>query len=167
MVQSDQVLSMLSEYMITKGRCAYMEAKISVLEMEIRSAYASLVTDQVLASSGQDGMPRGNEISRTVENLAIRLADGWVPDTLRDMNAELSELYRQRDILKNVLARVDAWLKGLTDRQRFVIEHQVIQNESWREVTNSFRQQFGESVSKDTLKRIKDRAVDTIISMAE
>lgn len=165
-VQEEQLLSSLSEYNARKGKCAFVEAQIEDLERMIREAYATLISGQVLASAEQDGMPRGNQVSRTVENLAVRLADGWLPNDLRDMNEELSRLYRQRDILKSQVARVEAWLKGLNDRQRFVIERQVIQGESWKDVTIQYRKMFGDSASKRTTQRIRDTAIEVMLRMS-
>ena len=44
---------------------------------------------------------------------------------------------------------------------------QVIDSVIWREIVLKYNERFGEYRSKDTLKRLRDRAIDLICDMAE
>ena len=48
-----------------------------------------------------------------------------------------------------------------------MIEMQIIDAVIWREILAKYQQVYGEYRSKDTLKRIRDRALDMIYDMAE
>ena len=62
---------------------------------------------------------------------------------------------------------VDAWKTGLSARERWIIETEVIDGEVWSKVVILYEKAFGEHLSEPTLKRLKRKALDKIYKMAE
>ena len=77
---------------------------------------------------------------------------------------ELQEEYAER---KKTVDYVGAWLEGLPERERWMVETQIMDGVVWREVVLQYQEKYGEYRSKDTLKRIRDKALDLIYDMAE
>ena len=85
-----------------------------------------------------EGSPEGREIQRLqLENAR--------------MAAELETRQMQVDY-------VDCWLEGLTDRERWVIQHHIIDREIWHDIMIAFNARYTDDVSKDRLKRIQPQA---------
>lgn len=166
-MNQEQVEAMIRGYRANVGRCAHLDAEIRELEQLVRRALASMIENEVLPGIGLDGMPHSHDISRQVEEIAVRYADGYVPQEIREMLRRLDALKRDRGLYAGQLAYVEAWMKGLNDRQRLVLERQMIDGESWRKVAEIYRDTFGDSVSKDTLKRIREKAVASITAIAD
>ncbi len=62
---------------------------------------------------------------------------------------------------------VEAWLKGLTEKERWIVEVQIIDRMTWNNVIAQHQSKYGTQMSKDTLKRLKNRALAKIYQMAE
>lgn len=112
-------------------------------------------------------MPRGTTVGNPTERTAVLLASGWVPDTVKEMQQELKTLQIEFAERNFTVLFVSSWLQGLAGRERWIIEHQVIDGETWRDIGTSFRIAFGEAMSKDSLKRLKWRALQKVYRMAE
>ena len=113
------------------------------------------------------GMPHGTTVGNPTEKLGIMLASGWVPDDILEMQAELKETRQEHEQRYFTVLFVSAWLNGLPERERWIVEHQVIDGEYWKEVVCKFKTAFQEETSKDSLKRLKQRAMEKIYQMAE
>ncbi|MBR2800340.1 MAG: hypothetical protein IKE04_05635 [Oscillospiraceae bacterium] len=163
----EQIEAMIREYRANAGRVAHLETKIRVLEQELRMAMSHMIEDEIMPGHGLDGMPHGTDVSRQVEEIACRYADGLFPDDIRDMQAELIRLRKDRDACAARVSYVDAWLKALNDKQRWIIVHQMIDGETWREIAGRYSDRYGSSVSKDTLKRIRESALAGIMEIVE
>ena len=163
-----EVDSMLKGYRFEVGRCNYLQAKIGLLEHEIERAKHEMVGELVgpVAQVITD-MPRGTTVGNPTEKYGTMLADGWMTDEVRDklvlLNA-LREEYKQRH---ETVDYVESWLSGLPERERWIVEMQVIDAVIWREIIAKYPQLFGEYRSKDTLKRMRNKALDTIYDMAQ
>ena len=83
------------------------------------------------------------------------------------MQAELKETRQEHEQRYFTVLFVSAWLNGLPERERWIVEHQVIDGEYWKEVVCKFKTAFQEETSKDSLKRLKQRAMEKIYQMAE
>ena len=159
---------MLASYRECLGRVLHLEQRIKELGQALDDYRKHAVEDAAgIGSQNMDGMPRGTKVGQPTERIAIALADGWVPDEIRSMENELRKAQSEYNEKATVVVFVDAWLHGLTERERWIVERQVIDNCTWREVTTMFLRDFGESRTKDGLKYIKDRALQKIYRMAE
>ena len=164
----EKVDEMLKAYRFEVGRCGHLEIEISQLQKALDRSLKCLTEDAASIKSQQlSDMPKGTTVGSPTERIAIMLASGWLPEDIRKMQGELASLkdeYAQRYF---TVLFVSSWLNGLTERERWIIEHQVIGGEYWKEVIGKFRIEFNEDTSKDSLKRLKQRALDKVYRMAE
>lgn len=156
------ILDMFAHYNLRKGQCALLRSQIAELESRMIEDQRWRYLDAVWKPVVMDDSPHGNEVSRTTENAAVRLADGVPGRELREMQAEYLELCAKLRDTERETRCVEAWLQMMNDKQRFVVEAHLIQGVSWREMTVGYHRRFGEFVSKDTLKRLQRRALDQI-----
>ena len=164
----EQIEEMLKTYRFEVGRCGHLEKEIELTEAHIKQAKATLADD--LSGPGAQkitDMPRGTTVGNPTEKLGMLLASGYKSDEIRELEATLGELIAEYTERKKTVDYVSSWLSGLPERERWMIETQVIDGVTWREILNKYPERFGEYRSKDTLKRIRDRAIEMIIDMAE
>ena len=62
---------------------------------------------------------------------------------------------------------MDAWLKGLNRKERWVIERIFFDGMTYREINGQYREIYGEPCSKDSLRRLKNTALEKIYQMAK
>lgn len=164
----ERVEEMLKTYRFEVGRCAHLLLDIDLIKRQIARAEEGLAGD--LAGPGAQvitDMPRGTSVGNPTERLGMLLASGYKTDEIREMEAELGELMAEYTERRKTVDYVEGWLAGLPERERWMIEMQVIDGVIWREIIAKYPEKFGEYRSKDTLKRIRDRAMEMIIDMAE
>lgn len=167
-MRREKVDEMLKAYRFEVGRCGHLEAEISQLEKAIQQATATLDEDVTAVKLQQlSGMPHGSTVGNPTERLGIMLASGWIPEEIREMQDELKETRQEYERRYFTVMFVTAWLNGLPERERWIVEHQVIDGEYWKEVIAKFNAAFQEDASKDSLKRLKQRAMEKIYRMAE
>lgn len=164
----ETVDKMLKEYRFCTGRCSFLENEIGMLEKQIehemshRAEYLSEVKVQEISD-----MPHGTAISKPTERVGIMLASDWMPDEVKEMKQKVNEKKKEADRLYETVIFVQAWLSGLPDRYKWIIEHQVMDGECWHDVILRYKRDFGEELSKDSLKRLRGKALDYIYKMAE
>ena len=153
----ERVDEMLKLYRFELGRSGHLLIELQELEREI-AAEEKAMLDDVTSIGGQnlDGMPRGT-----------KLADGYKSDHLLDLEEKWIPLKAAYDRSQVVVGHVDAWLSGLNERERWVIEKQVIDCESWRDIISKYRDDFKEKTSKYTLKRLREKAMEKVYLMAQ
>lgn len=164
----ERVDEMLKTYRFEVGRCGHLKKDIEILTMDIEKAKRGLAADLVGPGAQEiTDMPRGTTVGNPTEKYGLMLAGGWVSDEVRDMENKLGELTAEYTERKKTVDYVESWLNGLSERERWMVETQVIDGVIWREVLMQYQEKFGEYRSKDTLKRLRDRAMDLIYDMAE
>ena len=163
-----RVDEILKGYNEAVGRCGHLKTEMRVIERDINIEIANML-DTMASPKPQrySDMPHGTQISNPTEQLGIMLAEGYKTDYQRELEGKLAALEAKYDKVHVMIEYVDSWLSGLNEKDRFIVESQVINQVSWREVVNQYRDRFKESFSKDTLKRIKDKALLKIYKMAE
>ena len=166
-VTHEQVDQMLSQYKNCKGRTGHLELEIARRRAELERRINNLVAEAATETPvREEGMPHGTGVGNPVERIVLKYADGYIPDDLRAEMEELKSAERELHDKQMVIAYVDAWLSGLNDRERWVIEKNAIENYCWREMVDKLRKEFGEIRSKDSVKRLRDRAMEKIYSFA-
>ena len=163
----ESVFQKLKSYREYSGRCAYLEIHIRELKREIDRDENRLYMDQVILTANLDGMPHGSNVGNPTERAGITLADGYEPDYLVKKKRELAEEEQELAEKSLTVIFVNAWLKGLTERERWIIENQVIDGVSWRELASEYFVKFGETRTKRSLQMLRDRTMDKIYTMAE
>lgn len=158
----NDVKELFGHYAGDKLRAVRLEAEIKKLEAELKALRA--MDADTLRASSVDGMPRrkGGKSDPTGKR-AADLADGVA------LSAEEKRLM-ERISLKGVelgqlrldIATVNGWLDALMDRERLIIDLQLVQKQSWRVTTVEYKKRFGDDMSDDTLRRMRDRAISLI-----
>ena len=163
-----KVDSMLKEYRLFVGRCGHLATEIARLEQQIQYERSQIAEDLAsISPAPMNGMPHGSGVTNPTEKSGLMLASGYTPPHIVEMERELSKLRQEYNEKHLIVLFVGAWLKGLTDKERWIVEQQVIDAIFWKEVVSRFRVAFGEDCSKDSLKRLKQRALEKIYKMAE
>lgn len=164
----ERVEEMLKTYRFEVGRCGHLENDIAKTKREIECARANAASElagpraQVITD-----MPRGTKVGNPTETIGMMLASGYTGEEARELEAKLAELQAEYDERRKTVDYVESWLAGLPERERWMVEMQIIDGVIWREILTKYPERFGEYRSKDTLKRIRDRALDMIVDMAE
>lgn len=159
---------MLKEYRKCLGRYSYLD----VLIEELRDMEQFIEMDdraEIIAGKGKamDGMPHGSAVGNPTERAGIALASGYVSANLVDLREEIAKLEAERNQNYKVVLFVDAWLKGLNRKERWIVERIYFDGMTYREINGQYREIYGESCSKDSLRRLKSTALDKIYQMAE
>ena len=164
----DAVMGMLKAYRFELGRCGHLTAAIAQLEREYKQTEHDIVDAMVSPGAQQiTDMPRGTDVGNPTERYGLRLAVGLDNEELKAIKLRLAALREEYDRRQLTVMYVQSWLSGLTERERWVVEAQVIDGVFWKDVCSRYRQRFEEDCSKDTLKRCRDRALEKIYEMAK
>ena len=159
---TDMVKDLLGRYSANKGRAARLEAEIGKLESEARQLRA--LEADTLRASNMDGMPRrkggksdptGHKGAQLADGTALSKEEARILEKISGKKADLSQL-------KLDISMAEGWLNALMDRERLIISMQLVQKRSWRETAAEYLKAFGDDMSEDTLRRMRDRAVDLI-----
>ena len=159
--------NMLSEYKAVLGRCNSLSVSIKKLKREIEIQKAQAVLN--LSGGGQqmDGMPHGNALSQPTERVGIMLATGYEYPGVTELRKLLVESEAEYLDKQMTLLFVEGWLDGLTARERWIIEQQIFEGATYRQLNTMYREKFGEECSKDSLRRLRKTALEKIYEMAK
>lgn len=160
----DQCLANYREY---TARCTFLEHEIHELQALVERLKRTTVEDAVSITQVMNGMPRGTDISDPTGRIGTKFADGYVPDYIREIEEEIRQRESEYRFKLPAIVFVDAWLKVLNKRERFVIENKTIGGMFWRELAVAYKEEFGEEYSRQGLKKIRDRAIVKIYKVAE
>ena len=137
-MQKESVDLMLGNYREYTARCEFLEQEIQELERIAADLRRTMMTDALSGSQNLSGMPHGTSVSSPTERIAIKFADGYVPDYIVDIEKEIAS---KKDELRRktpTVVFVTAWLKGLSEKERFVIESKTIGGAFWRELIYAY-----------------------------
>ena len=169
----EQVNGLLGDYRQLAGRCGHIEAEISRLKQEIAREKAEFEMDAAAPPVARlTGLPGGTGIAKPTERVALMLADGEAYRNsdacrrARQKEARIAALETELEEKRLWVRYVNAWLNGLADRERWVVEHHVIDGEIWHDIIQQFNRRYDDDVSRDRLKRIQQRALQKIYDMA-
>ena len=158
----EKVKDCLGRLSANKGRAARLGAEIARMEAEARQLRA-LEADPLKANA-PDGMPRrkGGKSDPTARK-AVQLADG------QSMSREEAKIRERISAKKEELEQLqfdinlaEGWLSALMEREQLILTMQVVQKRSWRETANEYGKRFGDDMSEDTLRRMRDRTIELI-----
>lgn len=158
---------MLRDYKVFLGRCKYLTALIPELKAEA-IYWKQNIAEDITSVGGQamDGMPRGTKIGNPTERFGIMLAEGYTPEGLKRLEKQIAEYESELKEKSTTVFFVEAWLAGLTEKERWIIQAQVIDGFYWREIILEYRRRYGEEYSREGLKKIRDGALSKIHQMA-
>ena len=165
----EQVDKMLTDYKSEYGRYRHLGVEVEVLQSRYDRLHRELISNEAAPQAQViTDMPRGgNRVGSKVEDIAVKIADGWLPPEMKAVKVELDTALAAYNKSKLVVEYVEAWLSGLTERERWIIQHQYINGEYWADVIDDYDRKFDKGLSKDTLKRLRDRALERIYQAAD
>ena len=164
----ESVDAMLKDYKFSLGRVGHLGTEIERLRREIDRERAGLAEDVAAINAQQiTDMPRGTTVGNPTERSGLKLASGWTPEHIREMEQELAAMDAEWSKRRLTVMFVEAWLNGLGERERWIIEQQIIDEVFWRDIIIHYRATYHEEASKDTLKRLRNKALEKIYKMAE
>lgn len=162
----DHVDNALKSYREYVGRCGHLECEIEYRKMLIERLRQTIVEDSISITQTISDMPRGGKLSNPTAKLGDALADGYETEEIKTLRNEIAELERELREKSITVRFVTEWLKCLNEKERLIIEKQMIDGAFWREVVRSYQLKFGEEYSKDGLKLIKKAALEKIYKIA-
>lgn len=166
-MKPERAEEMLREYKGCVGRCGYLKKAILEAEADIATWERSLAAD--LANSGgvnMDGMPHGTAVGKPTERMALALAAGYEPGDLKEAKERLMNMIRELREKEMVVVFVEAWLSGLTEREKWLIEQLYFEQQTYAYIISSLRSKHGVNTSKDGVRRMKKAALEKIFEMA-
>ena len=163
----EKVDQLLKDHKMTVGRHKYLVSMIDELKCQAEEWSKNIAEDIVtLGNQSIDGMPHGTTVGNPTERFGIMLASGFTPAGLKELEHEIRQLEKEAHEKAVSIKIVEAWLDGLTEKERWIVEKQLIDGMYWREVVSEYHRRYGEEYSKEGLKRIRDSAVSKIHKMA-
>lgn len=163
----DQVEETIRSYRTSLGCCAHIDVEIQRIEAQIGDPrLADRILIQLQAKSTpkneNDGSGRSNRVSRPTERQGIELAEAM------DRYVELAKLRIQRlkadrERYSSEVMYVEAWLQILNEREKWIVQHQIIEAEPWTDVVEGYKRRFADpDASKNRLKYLKAKGLDRI-----
>ncbi len=158
---------MLADYQRCKGRKEYLEQAIPELEKEIERWKTKLAEEaSSLGSPNMDGMPHGTTVGNPTERIALMLIGGYEPIGMQQAEAELQDMREElREARLNVVF-VEAWMKGLTEKERWLIDHLYFEGLTYNETARDYTVKWDSPISRDGIRRMRKITVQKIASMA-
>ncbi len=165
-MEKERIKALLRDYRITRARAACLESEIALLRKQFALAQRpeALIRENALAArpaeqcGSRGGMP-GDPAAR----LACAAADGDAAlnpysDALRAAQSELI-------LAQHQCRMVEAWLGGLCEREKWVVERHAIDHLSFGELTERCEREHGRAYCLDTLKTLYRRGIEDIMRM--
>ena len=157
----------LENYQEYSARCTFLMEEIRELKELGKKLESTAISDAVHITSVMTGMPHGTEITDPTGRIAIQFADGYKPEYIAQIEKEIKILESEYKMKNSTVVFVDAWLKALTKRERYIIENKVIGGMVWRDLIAGYNAEFGVMYSKSGMKNLKDAAMEKIYKVAE
>ena len=160
---------MLRRYKREFGRYRHLAVESDVLESKYNRLRREMVANEAAPQAQViTDMPRGgNRVGSKVEDIAVKIADGWMSPEVKTAYDEWQAVRNKAEEARVCVVYVEAWLEGLTEREKWIVRHQFINGEYWADICDDYDRLFGKDLSKDTLKRLRDRALERIYDAAE
>lgn len=166
MVKTD-VDSMLARYREYSARCEYLQQDIRENERLIDVMRDSLVEDLISITPKLTGMPIPSGVSDSTGKIGDMIVSGYENSFIIEAEQEVLRMKQEVAEKLPTVVFVNAWLRALENKERFVVEQKVLGGLSWRQLIYSFKKQFGDMYSQQGLRRIRDTAMCKIYRIAE
>lgn len=163
---SEKALQMLTEYRECLARGEYLIQLLEIKENQLAAARKAMLADAISISPKLSDMPRAQSTGDPTSMVALKFADGFVPDEVREIEADIRSIKVEINQRNVVVSCVNAWLNGLSEKERWIVEKHVIDGSYWRDITYEYSKRYGDSYTKEGLKRIKKAALTKIYRIA-
>lgn len=153
-MDKEQIIKYLDSYKQIPAMVTLKQVQIADLEERLQFARENHST------TPERNEIRKTDISKPTEKKAIMDMDGCITPIEKELSHQIRNCYADLRALEYMPRYVDAWLSGLIDRERSVIE--------LRHFDRLTFEQIGESVGfeKTTIKRVYCQAMEKIERMA-
>lgn len=161
----EMVNEMLGDYKRCEARAAHLLVELEMM-MKIKDEESSkMVESSVNVSPSLSGMPGGGGISDKVGDLAIKFASGYVPKYIKELDSDIDQVKSELFEMQKVVSFVNAWLIGLSEKERYIIEEHQIKKRFWSEMLPEYEEKFGQ-ISEEGMRKCKTRALRKIYELA-
>lgn len=157
---------LLATYRVNVARINHIEVRLKELDPIIAELNKHAAWYATNTTGSYSGMPGGGPVESKVEKLAITLAEGKLPGEMGALVREAEALREEMEARQTRVRYVDAWLCGLTEREKMVLTTHIIDGLTWREVGAVYQDKYGLEYSRTGLKALCDRARDKVYAIA-
>lgn len=162
----EQVDMMLRDYKRCAARRAHLNIEIEEMQQDMLRELEIAIGDEAIRPRLLSNTPHGTETGNPVEDLVLKYFDGFTPPIIQGMKDELTAMLHESALCSSCVRYVDGWMSALLERERDVINMQVIEGMYWNEILVKLSQRYGNVFSKGGLRKIKDRALSKIYAIA-
>lgn len=163
----DKLRELVENYAHNMAKIAVLKAEVEQLKLERRQIMDSLVDDEVQTTSVLTGMPRGGQTGDPAGRLAVKLASGWLPDRVQDIDAQIKVLKGEIEVRVAEQRFVDGAIKGLDSRDQFVYIRYALRHEMIRDIRMEFKRQYGREYSQRQMIRIIQAAEERFYAVVD
>lgn len=157
------VMECLANYREYSARCDYLRKEIPRLETLVQQLRNDIVDNEVHITQVISDMPRGSSTSDPTGKLGTKLAIGYEPGYIEEIEEEIRQKKAELKYKDITVWSVEAGLRSLTPKERYLIERKHIHEDFWRNILEGFNESFNEAyVSKEPLKKIIDKGLETM-----
>ena len=145
----------LREYKSNLSKLKLIECSMKQLESEIQVLEPSYISAYAFSDA-----PTGKtyKISSPVENMVLESENKR--ETVDKLKDRLWDMAKERLYLQCKVEEVEAYLTALGAEERHIIEQTYFEKLTWRMVADRYRKEFGNYISKDTLRKKKKAAIE-------
>lgn len=163
----ERIDCLLTNYKPNRARLAHLRREADELRRNIQSEQMRAIETDAIHAQQYSGMPHAGAINRSVEDTALRYADGYQSPILRDWVRDLNAMEQEIASLEYAVGYVSEWLNELDEEERVVlISHTPIGPMSWRELAAASKRLLGYELSQSGLRKIGEAAKRRIYDMA-
>lgn len=166
-MKRSEVLDLLSRYRANEARMKAIPDMIKRLERERAEIVRTMVDDQVRTTANADGMPRSGRISDPTAEIGSRLADGWVPERVREIDSEIDRKKADLERVTQDWRLVDNLFKGLNYRDVFILKRKYCDQMILRDIRYDYQCQYSKVLSEETMSKYIEKAVKRLCALAE
>ncbi len=144
----------LREYKSNLSRLKLIECSMKQIESEIQVLEPSYISAYTFSDTPPS---KTNKTSSPVENCVLESENKR--EKVDKLKERLWDMAKERLHLQCKVEEVQAYLTALGAEEKFIIEQFYFEKLTWRIVAERYRREFGNYISRDTLRKKKKAAI--------
>lgn len=161
-----EVDKLLASYNHCRARAAHIRTQLALMQHQLSVETTNAMAGEALHAQSYDVMPHGNLPGNPVESLVLRYLSGYQPQYIREIQQNMDKAKDELYEVETVVSFVNSWMLCLNERERFVVEKQVIEGYTWSDLLGEYEARYGQ-FGKEGLRKMKRRAMNKIYDTAE
>ena len=161
-----EVDKLLASYNHCSARAAHIRTQLALMQHQLSVETTNAMAGEALHAQSYDVMPHGNLPGNPVESLVLRYLSGYQPQYIREIQQNMDKAKDELYEVETVVSFVNSWMLCLNERERFVVEKQVIEGCTWSDLLGEYEARYGQ-FGKEGLRKMKRRAMNKIYDTAE